>query len=74
MMKFNIQLDPLILRINKNGNTQYQKYRSTSKVNITNDRVRIILTMTLNEYYKFRKQMKGEKCERCSEEYARCCS
>ena len=32
------------------------EYRSTSKVNMTNDRIRVVLTMTLNEWHIFKKQ------------------
>lgn len=55
-----------------------QEYRSIPKVNMTNNRVRVVLTMTLNEWHIFKKEhkstdKKGGKCERCPEECSSCC-
>ena len=50
-----------------------QKYRSIPKVNISDDMIKVTLTMTLNEWHMFRKQIKGGKCEGCTKECAGCC-
>ncbi len=46
------------------------EYRSVSKVNMTNDRIRVVLTMTLNEWYMFRRKHKSINKQVRGEEYS----